>query len=502
MRFVPDGQSFKSRQVRDTATSVPSDYEAPTFQTKALQHTNVELTWDKGDEGRKRALTRKLTADEIKEDDFKAYLATDSDGSDGEGGSDSDGNQGGGLGGKEENAEAIRERYMRLLLGGAEDAPKERKGKKDWDAADGGDLGKKAGSDEEDSDEDGGDDNKNMEMEVTFASGLEGLGERLIAKRKEAEAKAGETVWEAYMRRKREKKAEAKRLGKVNIESDDDDSEDYSQGGTEGESDSDSDADGDGDDALHAGVADDPFFQHEEDPFNDPFFQNDPSGGQVQGDTKKKGKDKGKKGGKKEATEDDDEETARREKAELEMLLLDESALLRKAAASARVGNGDASGQPAKKLSKKERMRLKKASQRQERAGGSDDEDHEEAAGAGFKVNLEDPRFKELITAPEFALDPTDPRFAKAGPGTAAIATEVAKRRSTKLNRNTAAGAEGKKKEGGKGEGQGVEGGNKADLKFMVASLKRKAAVMGASAPGGGSAAQTGGKKKKTGKGK
>lgn len=42
-----------------------------------------------------------------------------------------------------------------------------------------------------------------MEMEVTFLPGLENLGERLLAKKREEEARKGETVWEAYMRRKR-----------------------------------------------------------------------------------------------------------------------------------------------------------------------------------------------------------------------------------------------------------------------------------------------------------
>ena len=40
-------------------------------------------------------------------------------------------------------------------------------------------------------------------MVVTFDSGLEGLGERLLTNRREEEARKGETVWDAYMRRKR-----------------------------------------------------------------------------------------------------------------------------------------------------------------------------------------------------------------------------------------------------------------------------------------------------------
>lgn len=42
-----------------------------------------------------------------------------------------------------------------------------------------------------------------MEMEVTFMPGLENLGERLLAKKRDEAAKKGETVWDAYMRRKR-----------------------------------------------------------------------------------------------------------------------------------------------------------------------------------------------------------------------------------------------------------------------------------------------------------
>lgn len=42
-----------------------------------------------------------------------------------------------------------------------------------------------------------------MEMEVTFLPGLENLGERLLAKKAEREARKGETVWDAYLRRKK-----------------------------------------------------------------------------------------------------------------------------------------------------------------------------------------------------------------------------------------------------------------------------------------------------------
>lgn len=126
LRFVPEGESFAGRQVRDAATDVPADYEPPNFQTKvpqrycmegpepvaapiadslwvgraglhlgrrgrgtatgsqavpraslppppaqALQHTRPTLTWDADDGGRKKALSKRLTAEELKDDDFK-----------------------------------------------------------------------------------------------------------------------------------------------------------------------------------------------------------------------------------------------------------------------------------------------------------------------------------------------------------------------------------------------------------------------------------------------
>lgn len=40
-------------------------------------------------------------------------------------------------------------------------------------------------------------------LQVTFTPGLDGLGERLLAKKRDAAAKKAETVWDAYLRRKR-----------------------------------------------------------------------------------------------------------------------------------------------------------------------------------------------------------------------------------------------------------------------------------------------------------
>lgn len=71
LRFVPEGQTFEGRQVREVAEDVPADYRPPIFQTMALQSTNPDISWDAPDSNRRQFLNKKLTADEIKEDDFK-----------------------------------------------------------------------------------------------------------------------------------------------------------------------------------------------------------------------------------------------------------------------------------------------------------------------------------------------------------------------------------------------------------------------------------------------
>ncbi|GAB4817011.1 hypothetical protein N2152v2_004057 [Parachlorella kessleri] len=529
LRFVPDEQSFEGRQVRDSASEVPSDYTPPTFQTKALQHTSVSLTWDADDEGRKRALTKKMTADDLKEDDLKAYLASETEDSDegdavgdqpGAGTEEDEAAEGGvcmlrqqqpghpanvGLlraGKRGELSMHVRERYRRLLLGA--DVAEERKGKKDWGGDEEGAPGSQDGaSSDESEDEARGPpagpkarvkNDKGMEMEVTFLPGLENLGERLLAKKRDQEARRGETVWEAYMRRKREKRREAKRMGRKLVDSDEDDDSEDDYGGAGGSGD---------DQGVPADVKDDPFFQHEDNPFDDPFFQDDgkapaaaasdEEGAKGRGSMKGtvtvgiEGKKKGSKADKEQQRQQQAEDARR--KAELEMLVMDEGALAGAAAkAAAATKAGEVAGS---KLSKKERMRLKKEARRRERTEGSDEEDMNEAQGS-FQVDLGDTRFQEMFTSHHFALDPTDPRYARsdatqASQGVLAIAREAAKRRDGPdregdRQNGAAAGSQHARQQpnqpsaAGAVNGQGGAGGGSADLRFMVASLKRKSA--------------------------
>ena len=410
LRFIPDDQSFEGRKIRDVAEHVPSDYVAPIFQTKALQHTNVELTWDKPDDERKKTLAKKLKDDELKDEDFKTYLASASDDSDEDNVLDTV---------PDDNQEAIRDRYKNLLLGSTEFAS-ERKGKKEWGVA------------AEDADTPAGCvPDKNMELQVTFEQDLEILGEKLATKAKKKKNKGAETVWEAYMKRRKEKKEEAKRKGMVNYHSSD-------------EADSDSEIEEGPNNTNHKS----------DDPFDDPFF--------TQNDTFQEQKPKSKRSSKQTEVGEDDDDNERR-KAELEMLLMDNDTLMKKG----KISSLSIGEEPKKKLTKKERMKLAKQKKRAEREDGSDNEDLE--AGSKEYLNMHDPRFQEVFENPAFALDPTDPRFAKAGAAASKLASEVAKRRSKKH-------ANGSKQPPRSDQmtTKRDDTNTNADLKLMVASLKRK----------------------------
>ena len=60
--------------MRDEARDVPAGYEPPpAFSTAALQHTAVKLTWDAEPAERRRALSKRVTAEQLRDDDFKVW---------------------------------------------------------------------------------------------------------------------------------------------------------------------------------------------------------------------------------------------------------------------------------------------------------------------------------------------------------------------------------------------------------------------------------------------
>ncbi|KFK37577.1 hypothetical protein AALP_AA3G001400 [Arabis alpina] len=189
LRFIPDSVEFK-HPPRDIATEAPAKYEGLDFQSRALQMSKVNLSWDEDEPHRIKTLNQKFNADQLAELEMKEFLASDSDESE----SDDDNNEEGISKSKEEKR---KEKYRALF-----------------------------GSGDGDSDKDEDEDDNDQDMEVTFNTGLEDLSKKILQKKDEK----SETVWEATQRKMQEKKR-ARKNNKKNDDSsspdDDDDDDDY-----------------------------------------------------------------------------------------------------------------------------------------------------------------------------------------------------------------------------------------------------------------------------------
>ncbi|KAL8473905.1 hypothetical protein ACS0TY_030679 [Phlomoides rotata] len=172
LRFIPDSMEFK-HQPRDVATEAPADYEGLDFQTRALQHSNIHLTWDDDEPQRAKTLKRKLNDGQIAELELKEFLASDDSESD-----DSDNEV------EDKSARKCKKRDKYRAL---------------FESGDGSD---------EDEDEEG------QDMEVTFSTGLEDISKRILEKKN----KKSETVWDAYLRKRKEKKKASKKGSKYSSE--------------------------------------------------------------------------------------------------------------------------------------------------------------------------------------------------------------------------------------------------------------------------------------------
>jgi hypothetical protein len=81
MRFIPDDISFDGREIRDTSkenqnNTILEAYKPPEFAVQALQHTNVECTWDQGEKQREKLLTNVSAWRQLHDSDLQQYLAT------------------------------------------------------------------------------------------------------------------------------------------------------------------------------------------------------------------------------------------------------------------------------------------------------------------------------------------------------------------------------------------------------------------------------------------
>ncbi len=192
LRFVPDGMEFpdgeegRDAEFRDEATEDAANYKGVDFKTDALRHSRVKLTWDQDDPERTK-LTRLvsrggLTKDQLRQDDFKAYLASDTESEPDE---------------DEVAAKNGRDRLRALLNVDGDDAGFGKKGKRSGGVFD----------------DPSRDDDEQGEMQITFMPGLsEAVGRKAANATKEG---GDETTLEKYVRKQKEKKErkKAKRAG-------------------------------------------------------------------------------------------------------------------------------------------------------------------------------------------------------------------------------------------------------------------------------------------------
>ena len=496
LRFVPDDMKL-TRPPRelsvahgggpDEASAAPDRYKQPNFQTRALQHSNIELTWDADEPTRKKLKKGSFDDDDMEADDLKAYLA-DTDDDEGDDGEE-----------QEAAKEAAAQKYLALL--GTDNSGANVFGKaKASEFANEGARARKGGKGialgiEED---------KSMEMVIDTR--LESVAKAAMKKREEAAASADETVWEKYLREKREKRKErkAKRAdeqARAARGGDGDDDGDGMYEDAEGNPIPQGDAPQGGADGGADLGFDDPFFMNVDDGV-DPFAAD--AGKGAKGNKKAKGGKKNRKRGAEGGGEDSGEdgagdEAARQKRAELELLLMDDNALRMSARgvsagmASAVAGGAAADGGEAgERLSRKERQRLKKQRRRSQLAE-NDSDGEAEAAEDGFKVNVEDSRFGALLSRPEFALDPTNPRFDPKSALSQEVSAARRRRDAREAAREAGARAPGKKggARGGKSGGESdklraareavaaaeaAAAAKKSGMSSMVKNLKRKMA--------------------------
>ncbi|KAL8051900.1 hypothetical protein ABFX02_06G178100 [Erythranthe guttata] len=178
LRFIPDSMEFK-HQPRDTATEAPADYEGIDFQTRALQHSNIHLTWDEDEPQRVKTMKRKLNDGQLAELEMKEFLASDDSESD-----------------EEDNVDNTEEKSLKKCS-------KRDKYRALVQSGDG-------------SDEDNEDDSDQQDMEVTFNTDLEDISKRILEKKN----KEAETVWESYLRKRKEKKKASKKGSKYSSSDD------------------------------------------------------------------------------------------------------------------------------------------------------------------------------------------------------------------------------------------------------------------------------------------
>ena len=392
LRFIPDEVSFDDDTPREQCTKLPDGYKPNDFRTEALTHSKVRLTWDDDDTTRKEVQKRAFSRAEMDENDLQAYIGSDSSDND----SISSRKSVSASDRKANKREAERQK-MRAALGLSEESSRSKKSK----------------------DEPVGD------MQITFSSGLNANKDSKGVF--ENEPQDEESTRQRYIRKEKERKQRRKDKNKAGR------GEEEENGGHSG-----SEQEG----GPAADAAD------EEDPFNDPFF-NDPNAAAAAEKSARKA-DKAKK----RAERDAEEAGAASRRAELELLMADD----------------EANGEGVRHFDMREIEKAEKEARRKGKGKGKKGgKKTEEAVKDDFKVEAEDPRFKALFDSHEYAIDPTNPRF-KSTEGMKSLLEEGRKKRKRHDQDGGAEEVTVAKKKGK--AGKEAKGGDE-ELQGLVARLKK-----------------------------
>jgi hypothetical protein len=404
LRFVPDDQNFDKHPQRDEASSIPLDYAPPIFATSALQSSKVELTWDGDDSARSRALdwdrvkdpessvsgTGKARSKKKKGgreaptrhtdlNDLSAYLASSESDDDDEEIDEEENLK------KKKKSEKERRRLRALLLGESSKSKSHTEKNDDDD------------DDDEEEEEEEEDAEEGREMTITYDPNRVKSASDILVAKAEREAKEGESAWETYLRKRKEKKKAKKEAYKLSSTSTYKSSDPLAKKKSGME-----------DSASSSSLKDDAFFASSSSASNINEEDEDEESGTTK-KNKKTTKKKGSKSTKNEEDEDMDNKSSmpvddEKLRAQLELQALGQD------------DSGDEDGQNGSNFSLRRLMKAQKAmsgkgskkdiaAAMEKKSKGVDNED--------FNVNVTDPRFAAAFARdrPDFSIDPTSAAY-------------------------------------------------------------------------------------------
>ncbi len=417
LRYIPNEVDFSEDRARDDCERIPDGYRPNEFVTDALQHSKVRLTWDADDGSRKEAQKRAFSGSraDIDENDLKAYLGSDSS-------DDEQEPEPVVVDATIENRDETSE-YQKIDEDPAPKLSKKEAERQRMRAL----LGLK---------EEHAKSNKSKEiapvgdMQITFSSGLSSGPNKGSVFENEPERE--ETTVEKYVRKEKERKARRK--------------EKMKESRNAGESTEDIE--------NHRFVTEEREAAEDQDlGFSDPFFTA-PAHDKATSTAQRKAEKKLKR----EQRAADEAATAAK-RAELELLMVDDKD------GSKEMQHFDINelAKAEKALSKKKKSK-KKLTEREKDALAAKERDQ-------FRIDVEDERFRDVFERPEFAIDPSHPKYKGTG-GMKELLEEG--RRKRKVGPN---GGEGEDADNGGQKKKSRKDGNGAggdDVEKLVASVKSR----------------------------